>query len=371
MAEVDLAVIGAGVVGLAIARRLAASHRGLLILERRARHGTETSSRNSEVVHAGIYYEPGSLKARLCVEGHRMLRELCVRHALPHRWLGKLIVAVAPEEISTLERLLAVGSENGASLRLVSGATARGMEPAVPALAALESPDTGIVSADALMDFFLRSAEMDGATLSLGSEVVGLARATRDWEIAVRTPEGTETFTAERVVNAAGLGADEVAALAGIDLDAAGYRLHYCKGAYFAAPRWKDRISRLVYPTPDAASLGVHVVLDLAGRLRFGPDVEPLAGRTLDYRVDPGRRAAFAAAAARLLPGIREEDLVPDTAGIRPRLQAPGGAPRDFVIADEAGRGLPGLIDLIGIESPGLTAALAIAEHVAHLLGER
>jgi L-2-hydroxyglutarate oxidase LhgO len=366
----DVTVIGAGVVGLAVAARLAPDHPGLMLLERRARHGMETSSRNSEVVHAGIYYPPGSQKALLCVEGNRRLYELCARHGIPHARLTKLIVAMRSEETAEIERLYENGRANGVELRLLTGAEARALEPHVPAVAALLSPSTGILSADALMDFLLHSALASEATLMTAAEVVGLTRRGSDYEIVVRRGTQDETFTSQRVVNAAGLGADTLAALAGIDLDQASYRAHYWKGSYFAARSdARGLISRLVYQVPSQTSLGVHVVLDLAGRLRFGPDAEYLADRRIDYAVDPTRRAAFAQAARLLLPDLRDDDLVPDTSGVRPKLQAPGEPARDFVIAEESARGLPGLVNLIGIDSPGLTAALAIAERVARLLG--
>ena len=199
--------------------------------------------------------------------------------------------------------------------------------------------------------------------------MVGLERGSEGYRIRVEDAAGTETIAAERVVNAAGLEADRIAALAGIDVDAAGYRLHWCKGSYFsAAPRCARLVSRLVYPVPGRDSLGVHAVVDLGGRLRFGPDVEYLPDRGTDYRVDPARRAAFGTAARRILPDVRDEDLEPDISGIRPKLQSPGGPFRDFVVAEESARGLPGFFDLVGIESPGLTAALAIAERVAKLI---
>jgi L-2-hydroxyglutarate oxidase LhgO len=372
VADVELTVIGAGVVGLAVAARLAKDSRDLVVLERNARHGQETSSRNSEVIHAGIYYAPGSLKAELCVEGNRRLYEYCERHALPHRRLTKLIVATTVDETATVEALYANGRANGVELRLLSGAESRALEPAVPAVAALFSPSTGILSADALMDCLLRSAVAAGATLMTGSEVVRLLRRADAYEISVRRGDEIETFTSARVVNAAGLDADRVAALAGIDIGAAGYRVEYWKGSYFAASaKWRGRLSRLVYPVPGQTGLGVHVVLDLAGRLRFGPDAERLADRRSDYAVDPVRRPAFASAARKLLPDLADDDLTPDTSGIRPKLCATDGSPRDFVIAEESARGLPGLVNLIGIDSPGLTASLAIAERVASLLAGR
>lgn len=369
MADTPVTVVGAGVVGLAAAARLAKRFPELVIVERRERHGTETSSRNSEVVHGGIYYPAGSLKARLCVRGRALLYELCERAGIPHRRLGKLIVAMSEAETPELERLLALGTRNGVPLTLVSREECRRLEPAVPAVAGLHSPATGIVSAHGLMDALLGEARSRGALLQPRAELVAIERRDHDYRIELRTPSGTETLTSERVVNAAGLEADRVAALAGIDLAAARYRLHWWKGSYFAVGDAKARLlSRLVYPVPEHTSLGVHAVLGLEGRLRFGPDAEHLEDRRLDYGVAESKRAAFTRAVRRLVPAIGELDLRPDIAGIRARLQGPGEGFRDFVIAEESARGLPGLVNLIGIDSPGLTSALAVAEQVERLL---
>lgn len=370
MSDVGLTVVGAGVVGLATAARLAPLFPGLLIVERRARHGQETSSRNSEVIHAGMYYAPGSLKARLCVEGNRRLYEICEAHHLPHRRCGKLIVATQDDETGALEALFARGRENGVAMELLTGDQARALEPHVPARAAILSPTTGVINAHALMDFFLQQARAHGAELLPRAEVVGVERRADGYALELRTPEGVERLTSERVVNAGGLECDTLAALAGIDIDAAGYRLHWCKGNYFSVPASRaSLVSRLIYPVPGPHSLGTHAVLDLAGRLRFGPDVEYLAERRLDYRVDESRRAAFGAAVRRLLPMIGDDELTPDMSGIRPKLQAPGAPARDFVVAEESAHGLPGWVDLVGIESPGLTAAPAVAREVDELLG--
>ena len=370
MADVPLTVVGAGVVGLAVAARLAPRFPDLLILERRERHGQETSSRNSEVIHAGMYYPTGSWKARLSVRGNALLYEMCARHGIAHRRLTKIIVAVEAGELQALERLLALGQANGVALERLSARDTREMEPNVQAVGALLSPNTGIVSAHGLMDFLLHSAEKRGAILKPRATLFGLERRTQDYRLSVRTGELTESFTSERVVNAAGLEADTVAGLAGIDLDAAGYRQRYSKGSYFAVrPAKAGLLARLVYPVPGHDSLGTHAVLGLDGRLRFGPDVEYLPDRRFDYAVDESRRAAFGAAIRRLVPAIEDEDLSPDLAGIRARLQGPQDPFRDFVIAEESARGLPGLVDLVGIDSPGLTSALAIAEEVDRLLG--
>ncbi len=371
MADTSLTIVGAGVVGLALAARLAKRFPDLILLERRERHGSETSSRNSEVIHAGMYYPTGSLKARLCVLGNRRLYEICERHDLPHRRCGKLIVATKQEELGALERILATGTANGVELTMLTAQQARALEPHVPSLAALLSPNTGIVNAHALMDYFLASATSQGVTFQPETEVVSIQRDGGGYRLGVRTDgaAAVESFTSERVINAAGLEGDSVAALAGIDVDAAGYRLHYCKGSYFSVASKKAKlVSRLVYPVPSPISLGVHALPDLTGRLKFGPDAEYLPGRELDYRVDESKRAAFAASVRRLVPEIAEDDLTPDMAGIRPKIQRHGEPMRDFVIREERDRGLPGFYDLIGIESPGLTASPAIADHVASLL---
>jgi L-2-hydroxyglutarate oxidase LhgO len=369
MADTGVAVIGGGVVGLAVAARLAPTGE-VIILERRARHGQETSSRNSEVIHGGMYYPEGSLKARLCVDGNRRLYELCARHAVPHARVGKIITAVTPEERPRLDELLRLGTANGVEMRRLTAAEARALEPHVPSTGALLTPNTGIVSAHALMDCLLHLAREAGALLQPRAEVVGLAREGAEWRLTVKSGDDEEGLTAEQVVNAAGLEADTIAGLAGIDVDAAGYRQHYWKGSYFSVrPARAGVVSRLVYPVPGHVSLGVHAVVGLEGRLRFGPDAEYLPDRALDYRVDESKRPAFAASVRRLVPEIADDDLEPDMAGIRPKLQGPGQGARDFVIAEEGERGLPGLVDLVGIDSPGLTAALSIAEEVARLLG--
>lgn len=369
MADFPLTIVGAGVVGLAVAARLAARHPDTVILEQRERHGTEASSRNSEVIHAGLYYPPGSLKARLCVRGNALLYEACERLGIGCRRTGKLVVAVTAEEEPELERLHGVGRANGVELGKVSADECRRLEPHVSATAGLLSPSTGIVSAHGLMDALLQKARAGGAIVQARAELVALERRDHDYRLTIRTPEGTEAFTSERVVNAAGLESDTVAALAGIDVDEAGYRVHWLKGSYFAVSGAKARLlSRLVYPVPDHVSLGVHAVLGLDGRLRFGPDAEHLPDRRRDYTVDGSKRSVFGAAVRRLVPDISDADLSVDLAGIRARLQGPGDGFRDFVIAEETGRGLPGLVNLIGIDSPGLTSSLALAEEVDRLL---
>jgi L-2-hydroxyglutarate oxidase LhgO len=304
------------------------------------------------------------------VEGNRRLYELCARHDVPHRRTGKIITATDAGEMDALAEIDARGRANGVTLEWLTPEAVYALEPNVRSVGALLSPNTGIVNAHALMDALLHQAVAAGAVLQTRAEVVGLARDGADWRLTIRSPEGTETFTAERVVNAAGLEADTVAGLAGVDVDAALYRQHYWKGSYFSVrPAKAGIVSRLVYPVPTHVSLGVHAVVGLEGRLRFGPDADHLPDRRLDYTVAEEKRAAFAASVRRIVPGIDDADLEPDMAGIRPKLQGPGQGARDFVIAEESARGLPGLVDLVGMDSPGLTSAPAIADEVARLLG--
>jgi L-2-hydroxyglutarate oxidase LhgO len=371
MADTGVTVIGAGVVGLAVAKHLAPRHPDLVILERHDRPGQETSSRNSEVIHAGMYYPAGSLKAVLCVEGNRRIYEACERHDVPHRRLGKLIVARTAEEIPAVERLFRQGRDNGATLEMIGEAECRRREPNVTAVAALWSPNTGIVSAHGLMDHYLHAAKAAGATLQPRTEVVGLERDPAGFRVTIRTGSDVDTFTSERVVNAAGLDADTVAALAGVDVDAAGYRQHWWKGSYFAVAASKaGLVTSLVYPVPGHVSLGTHAVVGLEGRLRFGPDAEYLPDRRPSYAVDEGKRHEFGESIRRLVPAIGDDDIAPDISGIRAKLQGPGQGVRDFVIEEESARGLPGLVNLLGIDSPGLTSSAAIADRVARLVGD-
>lgn len=353
MPDAAVTIIGGGVVGLAIAAELAGTVSPLILLERNNQCGMETSSRNSEVIHAGLYYPEGSLKARLCVEGNRLLYELCEAHGIPHRRITKIISASQPGELEALDRLYARGIANGAPLRKLTAEEVLELEPRVATSGGILSPSTGIISAHGLMDYYARTAARDGAVIQTRCAVTGLERSSNGYRITVDERGERSSISTSWVVNAAGLEADAVAAMEGIDIDAAGYRLHWSKGSYFALPgSYRGTVSRLVYPAPTLHTLGVHAVIDLVGRLRFGPDIEFLETRTQDYTVDPGRRSAFAESVQRILPFVNEEDLTPDMAGIRPKLQGPGDPFRDFVICEESGRGLQGVINLVGIESP-------------------
>ena len=367
--DADVVVVGAGVVGLACAAALARAGHRVVVIERHARVASETSSRNSEVIHAGLYYPTGSLKAKYCVAGREMLYARCQARGIPHRRTGKLVVATTLDEVAALEKLRELGAANGVpDLVMIDAAEVTRREPAIVARAALESPASGIVDSAALCLDLLAEAESLGAVLVLRSEVSGLERASHGWRVVARDADGGESqLGCGAVVNAAGLAADALAERAGIDVDAMGYRQHLCKGDYFAlAPGAGIRLSQLVYPLPVAAGLGIHATQDLAGRLRFGPDVE--YRDSLDYRVDPDKAGAFAEAVRRYLPAVQTDWLIPDSAGVRPKLAGPGEAFRDFVVVEESAAGCPGLVDCIGIESPGLTAALAIADRVTGLL---
>ncbi len=369
MADIEVAVIGAGVVGLAVAARLAERHPSLALLERNERYGMETSSRNSEVIHAGIYYPPGSLKAQLCVEGREMLYQICEEHRIPHRPLTKIISASIPDELPKLDAIRANAAANGVSLERFTRDQTLALEPNIKTVGSLFSPRTGVISVHDLMDFFHHQTVGRGAMVQHRCPVVGIERVAGGYRLTIDERGVRSSIEAEIVINAAGLECDTIANLAGIDVDAAGYRLHYVKGSYFAiVPSKNHLVKRLVYPVPSNEGLGVHALIDWGGRLKFGPDVEYLSGRSLDYSVDERKRSAFAESIRRILPGIRDEDIEPDMCGIRPKLQDKGGKPRDFVIVHEMDRGLPGFVNLIGIESPGLTASPAIARYVEKLV---
>ena len=368
--DVDVVVVGAGVVGLASAAALARAGRSVIVIERHDAIARETTSRNSEVIHAGIYSPPESLKAELCRKGREALYARCAERGIGHRKLGKIIVASQESELPALERLLVTATANGApGLELLDMDQVRRLEPDVAAVGALLSPETGIVDAHALSLSYLAEAEEFGAMLVLQSELTELECRSGGWRLAVKSPDGeSQEIACAAVVNAAGLSGDRIAALAGMDIDACGYRQHPCKGDYFSlAPSAPIAISRLIYPLPVQAGLGVHATLDLGGRIRFGPDTEYVS--EIRYEVDPDKAGEFAAAASRYLPAVHVELLSPDYAGIRPKLAGPGDPFGDFVVCEESKAGLPGLVNCLGIESPGLTAAGAIGERVAGLLG--
>ena len=365
----DITIIGAGVVGLAIAAQVAAG-RAVYVLEKNETFGRETSSRNSGVIHAGIYYPAGTLKARLCVEGNRMLYELCGRCGIPHRQSGKLIVATTDEEVDQLHALMAKGQRNGADgLMMISRKQMKALEPEVDGVAALLSPTTGIVDAHALMRYCLSKAQDENTHIAFNTEVVGVERINDSYKVSVKDGSGRFSITSRIVINCAGLQSDRVAAMAGIDIDAAGYRLHYCKGEYFNVIGGKaKKIHHLIYPVPlpRLTGVGIHATLDMDGRMLLGPSAEYVD--SIDYAVDDRNKRMFYDGVKLFLPFIEYDDLAPEMAGVRPKLQGPQDDIRDFAICEESDRGLPGLINLIGIESPGLTASPAIARYVGGMV---
>jgi len=367
-------VIGAGVVGAAVAAALA-EHVPVLLVERHGRWARETTSRNSGVVHAGLHHPAAWLKTTLCLEGRRRLERLARRHELGYRRCGKWIVATSPGEEAVLDRLARHAWRRGVEVRAAGGRELARDEPAVRGTAALLSPSSGIVDPHALTDLLVTRARDRGADLLLAHRLVGAEPIAGGYRLALRHgDEPPQTCEAERVVNAAGLEADRVAERFGVDVEAAGLAQRFACGHYLAlAPRWHGAVRRLVYPVPPAggAGLGVHLTPDAGGGLRLGPDVVWLDGRPdeASYRPDASGAGAFLEAARRYLPDLRRDDLAPAYVGCRPRLSGPGEPPRDFHVEEACALGRPGLVNLIGIDSPGLTAAPAIGAHVARLYG--
>src|SRR6201996_2468900 len=359
--EADAVVVGAGVVGLAVARALAGHD--TVILEKNGHIGMETSARNSEVIHAGIYYPQGSLKARLCVRGKALLYDFCANHGVPHRRLGKLIVGHAGQE-AQIAAIAKMAADNGVDdLRPLDAREIASLEPEVVATQGLFSPSTGIIDSHQYM-----LALLGDLTLVKNSDVDAIRRSPDGWSLQVRSDDEDMLLNTRLLVNAAGLWAQSVARriedLSDIPM------LPLVKGSY-ASLSIKSPFTHLVYPVPEPGGLGVHVTLDMGGRARFGPNVEWLASNdpaAIDYTVPSDIPAWFAPVIASYWPGIRTELLAPDYAGVRPKLSGPGQPNADFRIDGPAVHGLPGLVNLFGIESPGLTASLAIAEHVMTLL---
>jgi L-2-hydroxyglutarate oxidase LhgO len=364
MDEIDCAVIGAGVVGLAVARALALQGREVIVLEAEGAIGTGTSSRNSEVIHAGIYYPQGSLKARLCVEGKHMLYDYAGQRGVPLRRCGKLIVATSEAQVGQLDAIRVKARSNGVEdLELLTREQARAMEPQLECHAALHSPSTGIVDSHALMLNLQGDLENAGGMVALKSGIESAECA--GGGIVLRAQDGTD-LRCRTVVNAAGLAAPALAGrfqgLPSTAVPAA----YFAKGNYFTLAG-RAPFSRLIYPVPEAAGLGVHLTLDLGGQAKFGPDVQWVDSSD-DLVVDPARGDGFYAEVRKYWPGLPDEALIPGYAGIRPKISGPDEAAADFRIDGPATHGVPGLVNLFGIESPGLTSSLAIGRRVAELL---
>jgi len=374
--DFDVVIVGAGVVGLACAAESAVHGYSVLLVEQHDSFGQETSSRNSEVIHSGIYYSPGSWKARLCVRGNQTMYEECEQFGVWYRRCGKLIVAVAEDEEAELQRLCGRGKENGVEgLELLTKEQVRQIESNIYCRAALLVPSTGIVDSHELMKAYAAEATRNGATIAYNTGFTNGTINSSGYTVRLREAAGEETeITTRMVVNAAGLYADRVAASFGIDVDLAGYRLYPNRGHYFRVSATKSKlVSRLVYPIPPThkEGLGIHVTIDRAGQCKLGPDTEYISStvsRDEWYRFDESRKEKFFQAASRYFPALAVDDLSPDQVGVRPKLQQPGGSMRDFIIQEETARSLPGLINLIGIESPGLTCARVIARETVCLM---
>jgi len=368
MDQVDITIIGAGVVGLAIAQKLASDKRSIILLERNTSFGEETSSRNSEVIHAGIYYPKESLKARFCVAGRKMLYDYCRKNQIPHQPIGKLIVATCAAEEPALEEIFAKAKENGVDdLQWLAQEKVKIMEPNLRATTALFSPSTGIIDSHALMRCLLSQGESQGLLFAANSEAKSIIPEGNGFIVQAKDGRENFTFRSHCVINAAGLQAQNVASqIEGLDESTIppGY---LCKGNYFSI-QGKAPFSHLIYPVPEAngVGLGIHATLDLAGQVKFGPDTEYVDH--IDYRESIQNLPKYYQAIRRYFPTLPEDSLAPAYAGIRPKIQAPGAPFQDFVIQTEATHQIPGLIQLFGIESPGLTSCLAIADYVEHLL---
>jgi L-2-hydroxyglutarate oxidase LhgO len=364
--EVEAVVIGAGVIGLAVARALALAGREVIVLERAYTIGFETSSRNSEVIHGGLYYPAGSVKARSCVEGRERLYAYCREHGVPHAQLGKLIVATSEAEISGVEKIEAAARANGVTnLEWLSASEAQRLEPELHCVTALLSPSTGIIDSHALMLAYQGEAEAAGAFVAFRAPVLGGQVRGDGFELSVGGDEPT-TIRCQVLINAAGLYAPALArSIGGVPPESVP-PAYFCRGVYFTLSG-RTPFRRLIYPVPEPGGLGVHITLDLAGQARFGPDVEWIG--QVDYAVDPRRGDAFYAAVRRYWPALRDGALQPGYAGIRPKISGPNEPAADFVVQGPEAHGIPGLVNLYGIESPGLTSSLPLADEAMRKLG--
>lgn len=368
--DTDVLIIGGGVVGLACAAESSRRRFRTILVERHSSFGQETSSRNSEVIHSGIYYPTGSLKATLCVRANGKLYGECARRGVWQKKCGKLIVAVTPEEEPELEKLYRKGVANGVEgMEILNATDVRKLEPYIGCLRAIFLPTTGIIDSHELMRSLLTEARSDGADTAFGIEFLAAERKPSGYSLRFRDADGTTVdMEARIVINAAGLASDRVAQAFGIDIDAAGYRLHHNRGHYYTVSASKSRlVTHLVYPMPhpQLVGAGIHITLDRAGQCKLGPDteyLEPTVPESEWYKFDEGRKEKFFTAVVRYFPSLEREDLSPGQVGVRPKLMGSSESLKDFIINEESSRGLPGLVDLVGIESPGLTCAMEIAK---------
>jgi Predicted dehydrogenase len=369
--DADITIIGAGVIGLAIAEKVSENHDNVFLIEKHLSFGQETSSRNSEVIHAGIYYTKDSLKARLCLEGKWLLYDYCNKYDVPFNNCGKLIVATSQKEIAIIEGIRQTAIKNGVDDLLVLGREQIAeLEPNIFAIKALFSPSTGIIDSHSLMKQYETNAINNGCQIVYGSEVTAISRIKNGYKIDLfDADKKIYSFTTRIIINSAGLTSDKVSEMVGITDD--NLKILFCKGEYFRINPPKNRlIKRLVYPVPhpNMEGIGIHVTIDMGGGVKLGPDVKYLESNIYDYKLTGSKQEAFYRSAKKFLPFLEFDDIAPEMAGIRPKIQKPGEPLRDFYIMEETNRGFPGFINLIGMESPGLTSSIAIARYVNRLI---
>ena len=369
--DTEITIIGAGVIGLAIAEQVSGEHKNVFLIEKHLSFGQETSSRNSEVIHAGIYYTRNSLKAKLCVEGKWLLYDYCKKYEVPYRNCGKLIVATSEKEVDVIEGIRQTAIGNGVNDLVMFGKEQIAeLEPNIFAVKAIYSPSTGIVDSHSLMKQYETNAINNGCQIVYGSEVTGIEQIQNGYKIDLLDADKEKySFTTSIIINSAGLTSDKISEMAGIKDD--NLKILFCKGEYFRINPPKNKlINRLVYPVPhqNMEGIGIHVTVDMGGGVKLGPDVKYLESNVYDYKLTASKQEAFFISAKKFLPFLEFDDIAPEMTGLRPKIQKPGEPLRDFYIMEETGRGYPGFINLIGMESPGLTSSIAIAKYVDKLI---
>ncbi len=374
MEKFSIAIIGVGVVGLAIASKLSEEYSDIIVIEKNGSFGQETSSRNSEVIHSGIYYPKDYLRTQLCVSGNRMLYELCNKNNIPYKKIGKLIIVQNKTEENEINKLFLNAKENGVSnIEMISIDKIKSIEPNIIATSAIFAAETGIIDTHSLMKYYEHKAKSKDVMFAYNCEVVDLGKDNNNYRISIKDISHEITsIKAEIVINSAGLGSDKIAQMIGIDIDKENYRIYPNKGEYFSIISAKNNmISHLIYTCPlkKLKSLGIHAGMDLNGRLKFGPNEKDV--KEIDYTVFEDDREEFFTAISAYLPSLQKEDLIPDMAGIRPKLKFINDKPNDFIIKEEKDKNLRNFINLIGIESPGLTAAPSIADYVLNIIKGR
>lgn len=368
--DTEITIIGAGVIGLAISEKISEKSKNVFLIEKHSSFGQETSSRNSEVIHAGIYYPRGGLKAELCIKGKSLLYEYCKKYNIPYNNCGKLIVATTPEEINIIKDVRENSARSGVDLEILEKDQIKKIEPDIFALKALYSPTSGVIDSHSLMKQFETNTINNGGQIVYSGEVISIKKIKEGYEISIiDADKKLYSFTSCIVINSAGLNSDKISEMAGMRDEK--LKIRFCKGEYFRVrPPKNNLVKRLIYPVPhtDMEELGIHVTIDMGGGVKLGPDVTWLKSNIYDYSVDSLKQKVFWNSARKFLPFLEFDDICPEMAGIRPKIYKEGDPARDFYIMEESARGNPGFINLIGMESPGLTSCLAIADYVLKLI---